>query len=84
LDGPCEDFARELRWFDALIPERRPQMRNPKLDGLARGVWMIATGPTLYFHHDWSRRRRTSLDARQDRRQGRATRLKQAHERLAR
>jgi hypothetical protein len=47
-------------------------------------IWLIDHGAALYFHHDWSRAApEKPYDARQHVVRGRATRLKQAHERLA-
>ena len=79
-----EDFASELLWFDALIQNVDRTWRNPNLLVWHGDVWLIDHGAALYFHHDWSRAALDKpFDARQHVVRDRATRLKQAHEKLA-
>jgi hypothetical protein len=79
-----EDFASELLWFDALIQNVDRTWRNPNLLVWHGGTWLIDHGAALYFHHDWSRASPAKpFDARQHVVRDRATRLAQAHERLA-
>jgi hypothetical protein len=79
-----EDFASELLWFDALIQNVDRTWRNPNLLVWHGDIWLIDHGAALYFHHDWSRAAPDKpFDARQHVVRDRATRLKQAHEKLA-
>jgi hypothetical protein len=79
-----EDFASELLWFDALIQNVDRTWRNPNLLVWHGGTWLIDHGAALYFHHDWSRASPAKpFDARQHVVRDRATRIAQAHERLA-
>jgi hypothetical protein len=79
-----EDFASELLWFDALIQNVDRTWRNPNLLVWHGDVWLIDHGAALYFHHDWSRAAPDKpYDARQHVVRERATRLKQAHEKLS-
>ena len=79
-----EDFASELLWFDALIQNVDRTWRNPNLLVWHGGTWLIDHGAALYFHHDWSRADPAKpFDARQHVVRDRATRIAQAHERLA-
>jgi hypothetical protein len=71
-----EDFASELLWFDALIQNVDRTWRNPNLMVWHGDIWLIDHGAALYFQHDWSRAAQHVV-------RDRATRLKQAHERLA-
>jgi HipA-like kinase len=79
-----EDFASELLWFDALIQNVDRTWRNPNLLVWHGGIWLIDHGAALYFQHDWSRAEAAKpFDARNHVLRERATRLKQAHERLS-
>jgi HipA-like protein len=79
-----EDFASELLWFDALIQNVDRTWRNPNLLVWHGDIWLIDHGAALYFHHDWSRVAPDKpFDARQHVVRDRATRIKQAHEKLA-
>jgi hypothetical protein len=79
-----EDFASELLWFDALIQNVDRTWRNPNLLVWHSDIWLIDHGAALYFQHDWARADPAKpFDARQHVVKDRATRLKQAHERLA-
>jgi hypothetical protein len=79
-----EDFASELLWFDALIQNVDRTWRNPNLLVWHKDIWLIDHGAALYFHHDWSRAAPDKpFDARQHVVRDRATRLKEAHARLA-
>jgi len=93
-----EGFASELLWFDALIQNVDRTWRNPNLLVWHGDIWLIDHGAALYFQHDWSRpiggagagpRRAAEpdpakpFDARQHVLRDRATKLEQAHARLA-
>ncbi len=79
-----EDFASELLWFDALIQNVDRTWRNPNLLVWHGDPWLIDHGAALYFQHDWSRADPAKpFDARQHVVKDRATRLKQAHDKLA-
>jgi HipA-like kinase len=79
-----EDFASELLWFDALVQNVDRTWRNPNLLVWHEGIWLIDHGAALYFHHDWSRADPAKpFDARQHVVRDRATRIGQAHGRLA-
>lgn len=79
-----EDFASELLWFDALIQNVDRTWRNPNLLVWHGDIWLIDHGAALYFHHDWSRADPAKpFDARHHVLRDRATRLAQAHEKLA-
>jgi hypothetical protein len=79
-----EDFASELLWFDALIQNVDRTWRNPNLLVWHGDPWLIDHGAALYFHHDWSRADPAKpFDARQHVVKDRATRLEQAHAKLA-
>jgi hypothetical protein len=79
-----EDFASELLWFDALIQNVDRTWRNPNLLVWHGDIWLIDHGAALYFHHDWSRADPAKpYDARNHVLRERATRIQQAHERLA-
>jgi hypothetical protein len=78
------EFASQLVWFDALVQNPDRTWRNPNLLVWHGDIWLIDHGAALYFHHDWSRAAPDKpFDARQHVVRDRATRLKQAHERLA-
>ena len=79
-----EDFASELLWFDALIQNVDRSWRNPNLLVWHGDIWLIDHGAALYFHHDWSRADPAKpYDARQHVLRDRATRIEQAHQKLA-
>ena len=79
-----ETLASELLWFDALIQNVDRTWRNPNLLVWHGDTWLIDHGAALYFHHDWSRVAPDKpFDARQHVVKDQATRLKQAHDRLA-
>jgi hypothetical protein len=79
-----KDFASELLWFDALIQNVDRTWRNPNLLVWHGDIWLIDHGAALYFQHDWSRAAPDKpFDARHHVVKDRATRLKQAHEKLA-
>jgi hypothetical protein len=79
-----EDFASELLWFDALIQNVDRTWRNPNLLVWHSDIWLIDHGAALYFQHDWPRADPAKpFDARQHVVRDRATRINQAHERLA-
>jgi hypothetical protein len=79
-----EDLASELLWFDALIQNVDRTWRNPNLLVWHKDIWLIDHGAALYFHHDWSRAAPDKpFDARQHVVKDRATRLAEAHQRLA-
>ena len=79
-----EDFASELLWFDTLIQNVDRTWRNPNLLVWHGDIWLIDHGAALYFQHDWSRADPAKpFDARQHVLAARATRLKQAHAKLA-
>jgi hypothetical protein len=79
-----EDWASELLWFDALIQNVDRTWRNPNLLVWHKGIWLIDHGAALYFHHDWSRAAPGKpFDARQHVVRDRATKIEQAHARLA-
>lgn len=78
------DFASELLWFDALIQNVDRTWRNPNLLVWHGDLWLIDHGAALYFQHDWSRANPAKpFDARQHVVRAQATRLAQAHEKLA-
>ncbi len=80
-----EGFASELLWFDALIQNVDRTWRNPNLLVWHGDIWLIDHGAALYFHHDWTRQADPAkpFDARQHVLRGRATRLAEAHVKLA-
>lgn len=79
-----EGFASELLWFDALIQNVDRTWRNPNLLVWHGDPWLIDHGAALYFQHDWSRADPAKpFDARQHVVAARATRLEQAHDKLA-
>jgi hypothetical protein len=79
-----EDFASELLWFDALVQNVDRTWRNPNLLVWHGDIWLIDHGAALYFHHDWPRVAPDKpFDARQHVVGQRATRLNQAHDKLA-
>src|ERR1700755_2396574 len=79
-----EDFASELLWFDALIQNVDRTWRNPNLLVWHGDIWLIDHGAALYFQHDWSRAAPDKpFDARHHVVRAQATRLQQAHDRLA-
>ena len=79
-----EDFASDLLWFDALIQNVDRTWRNPNLLVWHGDIWLIDHGAALYFQHDWSRANPAKpFDARQHVLRERATRVGQAHEKLA-
>ena len=79
-----EDFASELLWFDALIQNVDRTWRNPNLLVWHGDIWLIDHGAALYFHHDWSRADPAKpYDARNHVLRERATKIQQAHEKLA-
>jgi hypothetical protein len=78
------DFASELLWFDALVLNVDRTWRNPNLLVWHGHYWLIDHGAALYFHHDWSRADPGKpFDARQHLMLDRATRLAEAHDKLA-
>jgi hypothetical protein len=78
------EFASEVLWFDALIQNVDRTWRNPNLLVWHGDIWLIDHGAALYFHHDWSRADPAKpFDARHHVVKDRATRLRQAHEKLA-
>jgi hypothetical protein len=78
------DFASELLWFDALTQNVDRTWRNPNLLVWHGDIWLIDHGAALYFQHDWPRARPDKpFDARQHVVRAQATRLRQAHEKLA-
>ncbi|HEV3381961.1 MAG TPA: HipA family kinase [Trebonia sp.] len=80
----AEQLASELLWFDALIQNVDRTWRNPNLLVWHGDIWLIDHGAALYFHHDWSRAQAAKpFDATQHVLRDRATKLAQAHERLA-
>jgi len=79
-----EDFASELMWLDALTLNVDRTWRNPNLLVWHGNIWLIDHGAALYFHHDWARASAGKpFDARNHVVRDRATRLAQAHEKLA-
>ena len=80
-----EGFASELLWFDALIQNVDRTWRNPNLLVWHGNIWLIDHGAALYFQHDWSRQADPAkpFDARQHVLRDRATKLEQAHAKLA-
>ena len=79
-----EEFASELLWFDALIQNVDRTWRNPNLLVWHGDIWLIDHGAALYFHHDWSRVAPDKpFDARHHVVKDRATKLEQAHDKLA-
>ncbi|HEX6453338.1 MAG TPA: aminotransferase class I and II, partial [Trebonia sp.] len=58
--------------------------RNPNLLVWHGDIWLIDHGAALYFHHDWTRADPAKpFDARQHVLRDRATKLEDAHARLA-
>ena len=79
-----ERFASELVWFDALTQNVDRTWRNPNLLVWHGDIWLIDHGVALYFHHDWTRADPAKpFDARQHVLHERATKLADAHARLA-
>jgi len=79
-----EGFASELLWLDALTLNVDRTWRNPNLLVWHGDIWLIDHGAALYFHHDWSRADPAKpYDARNHVVQGRATKLAEAHDKLA-
>jgi hypothetical protein len=80
-----EGFASELLWFDALIQNVDRTWRNPNLLVWHGDIWLIDHGAALYFQHDWTRQADPAkpFDARQHVLRDRATKLEQAHAKLA-
>ena len=79
-----EAFASELLWLDALTLNVDRTWRNPNLLVWHGDIWLIDHGAALYFHHDWSRADPAKpYDARNHVVKDRATKLAQAHEKLA-
>ena len=79
-----EGFASELLWFDALTLNVDRTWRNPNLLVWHRDIWLIDHGAALYFHHDWSRADPAKpFDAKHHVLRERATKLDDAHARLA-
>ena len=79
-----EEFASELLWFDALIQNVDRTWRNPNLLVWHGDIWLIDHGAALYFHHDWPRADPAKpFDASQHVLRDRATRLAEAHGKLA-
>jgi hypothetical protein len=77
-------FASELLWFDALTLNVDRTWRNPNLLVWHSDFWLIDHGAALYFHHDWSRADPAKpYDARAHVVKDQATRLSEAHARLA-
>jgi hypothetical protein len=79
-----EAFASELLWLDALTLNVDRTWRNPNLLVWHGDIWLIDHGAALYFHHDWSRADPAKpYDARNHVVKDRATKLAQAHAKLA-
>jgi hypothetical protein len=79
-----EGFASELLWLDALTLNVDRTWRNPNLLVWHGDIWLIDHGAALYFHHDWSRADPAKpYDARNHVVRGQATKLAEAHEKLA-
>jgi hypothetical protein len=79
-----EGLASELLWFDSLVQNVDRTWRNPNLLVWHGDIWLIDHGAALYFHHDWSRADPAKpFDASRHVLKDRATRLAQAHEKLA-
>ena len=80
-----EGFASALLWFDARIQNVDRTWRNPNLLVWHGDIWLIDHGAALYFQHDWTRQADPAkpFDARQHVLRDRATKLQQAHARLA-
>jgi hypothetical protein len=79
-----EMFASEVLWLDALTQNVDRTWRNPNLLVWHGDIWLIDHGASLYFQHDWSRAAPDKpFDARQHVVKDRATRLKQAHDKLS-
>ena len=79
-----EAFASELLWLDALTLNVDRTWRNPNLLVWHGDIWLIDHGAALYFHHDWSRADPAKpYDARNHVVKGQATKLAQAHDKLA-
>jgi len=78
-------FASAVLWFDALIQNVDRTWRNPNLLVWHGDIWLIDHGAALYFHHDWTRQANPAkpFDARQHVLAARATKLAEAHEKLA-
>jgi hypothetical protein len=79
------EFASEVLWFDALIQNVDRTWRNPNLLVWHGDIWLIDHGAALYFHHDWTRQADPAkpFDAKQHVLAGRASRLAEAHDKLA-
>ena len=77
-------LASRIVWLDAFTTNPDRTHRNPNLLVWQRRPWLIDHGAALYFHHDWSRAAPDKpFDARHHVVRERATRLKQAHEKLS-
>jgi hypothetical protein len=77
-------FASQVLWFDALVYNIDRTWRNPNLLVWHGDVWLIDHGAALYFHHNWpTASPARPFDARDHVLAGRATRLAEAHEKLA-
>ena len=82
VPGPVE--ASDIVCFDAFVMNVDRTPRNPNLLIWHRALWLIDHGAALYFHHDWSRADPAKpYDARQHVLRDRATKIEQAHQRLA-
>jgi HipA-like protein len=80
------EFASEVLWFDALVQNVDRTWRNPNLLVWHGDIWLIDHGAAFYFHHDWSARSADPakpFDARQHVLRDRATKLSDAHDKLA-
>src|ERR1700753_3212641 len=78
------EVASQLVWFAALVQNPDRTWRNPNLLVWHGDIWLIDHGAALYFHHDWTRADPAKpFDARQHVLHERATKLADAHARLA-
>ena len=82
--SPDPGFASQVLWFDALVHNIDRTWRNPNLLVWHGETWLIDHGAALYFHHNWpAASPARPFDAREHVLAGRATRLGEAHEKLA-
>lgn len=85
------DFASEVLWFDTLIQNVDRTWRNPNLLVWHGDIWLIDHGAAFFFQHTWGGACAEAApadpgrayDARQHVLLGQATRVTQAHARLA-
>jgi hypothetical protein len=88
-----EDFASEVLWLDALIQNVDRTWRNPNLLVWHGDIWLIDHGAAFFFQHSWGDGGQCAghpaanparpYDASQHVLLNQATRIGQAHERLA-